>query len=285
MSNLHYMLVEQDGEASVTAFIPGQSAPLVASTEAHGKATFDKIVALLKADDPSAADLFDLSVAVARNFQSLSERVSVAHGKVFFDGDEVHGSIAKHIIRFLDIADSNWISLVEFMEKVAQNPTEHSREQLYEWLDRRDFTITPDGDLIGYKGVNADLKSVRSGPGIVNGEEVNGHLDNSPGNTVEIARSRVQHDPAVGCASGLHVGTYEYAKSWGAVVLEVVVNPRDVVSVPTDCDAQKVRVSRYTVVKEVERKYDSPLRYGDEDYWDDEDDVCPDCGEPDCDLW
>lgn len=271
MSQIHYMLVEQDGEASVTAFIPGADKPLVASTAAHGQATFDKIVAGLKADDPSVIDLFDLSITVARNFEPLSERVSVANGRVYFDGDEVHSSISKHIVRFLDIADENWVALVEFLEKVQQNPNEHSREQLYEWLDRRDFTITPEGDLVGYKGVSSDLKSQRSGPGIVNGEEVNGHLDNSPGNTVEIARSRVQHDPTIGCASGLHVGTYDYAKSWGPVVLEVVVNPRDVVSVPTDCDAQKVRVSRYFVARECERRVESPLYSGDEDYWDDED--------------
>src|ERR1019366_5793465 len=150
---------------------------------------------------------------------------------------------------------------------VASNPNEHSREQLYSWLDARDFTITSDGNLVGYKGVKSDLKSVHSGPGIVNGEAINGHLDNSPGNTVEIARSVVQHDPSNGCASGLHVGTYDYARSWGTVTLKVEVNPRDVVSVPTDCDAAKVRVCRYEVIEQVGEALTSALD-GDEDEWD-----------------
>jgi hypothetical protein len=61
-------------------------------------------------------------------------------------------------------------------------------------------------------------------------------------------RSDVQHDPARSCHTGLHVGTYEYAHSYAdAALLTVLVNPRDVVSVPTACGATKMRVCRYVV--------------------------------------
>jgi hypothetical protein len=56
-----------------------------------------------------------------------------------------------------------------------------------------------------------------------------------------------------GCSVGLHVGTYDYASNFTLNVLEVHVNPRDVVSVPTDSNWAKVRCCRYVVIKEVER--------------------------------
>jgi hypothetical protein len=269
----NFMHYSEDGDAFVTAFLPGYGKPLTASTASHPN--FAEIVQALKSDAPvdDLVDLFDIERAVARRFENLSERVTVANGRVYFDGDEVDNSLSRQIVRFIEEGVEDWQSLVNFMENVAANPNQHSREQLYEWLKRRDFTITPEGYLIGYKGVKTDLKSVNSGPGIVNGEEVNGHLDNSPGNTVEIARSLVHHDPGVGCSRGLHVGTYDYASRWGAVCLKVEVNPRDVVSVPTDCDAAKVRVCRYHVIDVIEKPLTNAVynpAFGDEDEWDDD---------------
>src|ERR1035437_174856 len=278
MTNINYTLYEDEGDAFVTAFVSGQK-PYTASTASHPN--FAEIVSALKAGDVSALGLFDISTVVEKYFDQLSERVAVKGGHVFFDGDEVDNSLTKQILRFLEAKIDDWQPLVNFMENVASNPNEHSREQLYSWLEARDFTITSDGNLVGYKGVKSDLKSVHSGPGIVNGEAINGHLDNSPGNTVEIARSVVQHDPSNGCASGLHVGTYDYARSWGTIVLKVEVNPRDVVSVPTDCNAAKVRVCRYEVIEvvntleQVGEALTSALD-GDEDQWDEGYDYDPD---------
>ena len=42
-------------------------------------------------------------------------------------------------------------------------------------------------------------------------------------------------------------------------VLEVYVNPRDVVSVPHDYSAQKIRVCRYVVGEPVDKPYDEPV--------------------------
>jgi hypothetical protein len=260
MSTHNYLVFQEDGDAFVTAFLPGHSKPFTASTGTHPN--FAEIVSALKngIDADEIAELFSVEATVSQYFDSLSERVSVANGRVYFDGDEVDNSLTQQVIRFLDAGVTDWMPLVNFMENVAMNPNAHSREQLYTWLKARLFTITPDGCVIFYKGVNRDFSSKHRGPGIVNGERVNGHLDNSPGNQVELARSNVTHDPAIGCASGLHVATFEYARSWGPIVLEVVVNPRDVVSVPTECGAQKVRVCRYTVFDVVSESDDEPLR-------------------------
>jgi hypothetical protein len=197
----------------------------------------------------------------------LSERVSVVGGTVLFDGNPQDGTIVDQIVRFLDDDREDWKPLVAFMENVAANPNDHSREQLYDWLRVNDLSITDDGLIVGYKGTGPgpEYLSGHSGYGVVidgYGEATTydyAKIPNRIGTTVEMPRDRVQHDPANACSTGLHVGTKEYANGFNAGgLLEVHVNPRDVVSVPTDAGGEKVRVSRYKVVDAVT---DYPPRY------------------------
>lgn len=224
--------------------------------------------------DPSDADLLDLldvAGALNRKFQKVSERVSVAGHSVLFDNEPVDNSLTRTILRH-SREGVNFGPLVAFMENVMLNPQPHSREQLYEWLRDRDFTITDDGCFIAYKGVEASGLSVYSGGAIVDGEQVDGKVPNEVGSVIEMPRGRVQHNPSVGCAPGLHVATFDYARSWGEKVLTVKVNPRDVVSVPTDSNAAKVRTCRYTVLEVTDVPSDRVLfDWADEDGWDEVD--------------
>lgn len=266
----------EDGRESVTVFLPEPK--IVNDDHPHYDQIVDLVEDPLEPNDADNAallrDLIDPSIVVAQRFESLSERVSVANGRVYFDGDEVDNALSQHILAVLNAGYEDYTPLVRFYENLAANPSEHSREQLYAWLRDRSFTITEDGHFLAYKGVaktaEGDLVSVNHGPAVVDGEAVNGAVPNYTGAVVSIARSQVAHDPSVGCASGLHVGTYEYAKGWarGALLL-VKVNPRDVVSVPTDCSAQKVRVARYRVIDTADVPQSAPVVYDDleDDEW------------------
>lgn len=265
MTTIPHSIIETNDEKFVTAFVGGQA--LVAHSS-HGN--FSEIVAAIKsgeaANDVDAfRDLFDVAKAVARKFAKLSERVSVEGNNILFDGTPVHSVLTEQIIRFLDEGVEDYKPLVAFYEKLEQNPSADSREQLYRWLQTHAFTITGDGDIVGYKGVNSDLGSCTRGPGIVNGEPQKGNLDNTPGNVLEIDRSTVVWDPSRGCAFGLHVGDWSYASTFGSKTVEVRVNPRDVVSVPTDCADRKMRVARYVVVQEIDRPYGAAVIYNDGD--------------------
>jgi hypothetical protein len=239
-------------------------------------------------------DLADLSQTVAKKFDAIGRRVSVSNGVVYFDGDPVHNALTNHIVRALD-QGADFQPLVKFYEKLAANPNSHSREQLYEWLDRRDFAILPDGNFVAYKGCargsDGVAVSVHRGKAVVNGEAVNGAVPNPIGAVVEFPRTEVEWDPSAGCARGLHVGDYEYASSWARGVLLVVsVDPGDVVSVPTDSNWAKVRVCRYTVTD----VYDKPAPISSAVYAEDPDDyeefeeeedveiVGTKCGDPTC---
>lgn len=240
---MKFSLFENEAGANLTVFVNGE---MYTATDQHPN--WDAIREALRNEDESVADLFDVSVAVAKQFDRLSDRVTVAYGTLYFDGEPLVNALTKQIVRFMTEKVRDYKPLVNFMEKVYTNPNEHSRDQLFEWLNRHDFTITEDGDFLAYKGVRDDLTSVRSGPAIVDGKAVDGHVPNQPGSLVEMARGQVQHNPGIGCAEGLHAGTWSYASGFGPKVVRVKINPRDVVSVPTDCNAQKIRACRYTVL-------------------------------------
>lgn len=279
-----YHLFRADNSANITVIVPGGN-PLVAD-DTHPK--WDEIVQAVVVESSDDVDrisaLFAPEAEVAARFENLSERVAVRNGRVYFDGDEVHGVITNHIMRCVESEVEDYSPLVNFLENVMQNPSEHSRENLYRWLDTNEFTITCDGMIVGYKGVRRNDEgegylSIHSGPAIVDGEEhTGGPVPQELGSVVEMSRSTVTHDPGVGCSYGLHVGTHSYASSFGKVCLEVEVNPRDVVSVPTDCADRKMRVCRYYVVNEVEEAYADPIKASPTTVPDDED-------EPEYDDW
>lgn len=214
-------------------------------------------------DADTVRALVDPRASVESYITRVSDRVSFRGSELLFDGDPVNTSLASTIIRLATEDESgDPAKLIKFLENLMNNPSEHSREQLYDWIAPRDITITQDGHFLAYKGLREDFTSINAGPGIVNNVEYTGntHLDNTPGNVVEFSRSKVVANSSIGCAVGLHAGTHEYASGFaeGKLVL-VKINPRDVVSVPTDCDAQKLRVCRYEVLEEVQEKVDRVL--------------------------
>lgn len=268
------MMTAQIGDTKVvTVVVDG-----IPYSAADSHPNYKEIVRLALEDDESVKDLFDVSVAVAKKFDQLSERVSVHDGRVYLDNEEVPSALNAQIVEFYQ-EGLDFTPLVNFYEKLAQNPNKESIEQLYAWLDAHKFTITPEGDILGYKGVQKNndgtYESVNHGRAIVNGQEYNGAIPNTIGDVVTMPRGDVQFDPDVGCSTGLHVGTWNYASGWSrGAVLEVAVNPRDVVSVPTDCGAQKLRTCRYVVTGVTESDFGTPLKsasnWGDDIYDDDE---------------
>lgn len=255
MSDFKYNLATRDGEPESLLIFSGKTS-LTATPENPG---FRDAVLMVTAPGTTFEQLtakLSLAVAVDTEFKRLSERVTVRGGNVYFDGDKVHGALSKAIVDFFVSGAGDYMALVNFMEKVNTNPEPHSREQLYEWLNRFHFGIAPDGDIIAYKGLNrkyhdadkAAWESSSSGSAIVNGKPYEGCIPAFPGAIIEMPRSEVNHDPTTGCSTGLHVGNWDYAKSFAQVTVRVKVNPRDVCSVPTDSGWQKVRCCRYQIL-------------------------------------
>lgn len=248
-SSIQLVLIGNGEDASVVVIVPGEDKPLVALGD---HPNFNAIVQAARDQDYGVVDLFDIAETVAQNFERLSRRITTANGTLYLDGEPMSGVIVDHILRAMEAGLTEWQPLANFIENVAANPNPGSVTQLYDWLKRENFTIDADGMIVGYKGVNAlpdgTYQSISAGKATVDGKTYTGNIPNPIGSVIEMPRGEVQYDPANGCSTGLHVGNYEYASGFArGAVLEVRVNPADVVSVPLDCAAQKMRTCRYTV--------------------------------------
>lgn len=249
---------DQTGTTSVTAFFPETGeAPLVANP---GHSNFQRILDYFAAsgsnpDADEVRDLFDVGRAVTAAFARLGERVTIRGHNLLFDGDPLNTALADAIITYYEEGNDNLTPLIKFLENLMTNPNPNSRESLYGWLANKSFHIDDDGCFLTYKSVRSVLdqpgvfNSISSGTADVNGETITGVIPQRVGDVVEMPRSDVNDNTAVACSTGLHVGTWNYASGFsGDVMLLVKVNPRDVVSVPSDSGEQKVRVCRYVVV-------------------------------------
>lgn len=274
MTTIPYSLVAQTDEPILTLLLDGEPHTV---TSAH--AGFKAIRAHLTGSDihdPAVVRrLLDMRQHVAEQMQRLSERVTFHDDSLYFDGDRLDKPMTRQIVRLIresngvipsgrdtvldggDLAADAILPMVRFLENLALNPSRVARATLFEWLARRRFTITSDGMILGYKGVQADdlNRSVMCGREDVtvtlgNSREVHvGNIPNPVGALVEIPRGLVNPHRHVGCGVGLHVGTYDYASGWGSRLLHVLLNPRDVVVCPDDSSIQKMRVARYTVLE------------------------------------
>ena len=182
------------------------------------------------------------------------------NGDITIDGVPVTGPIQDKLIAMLN-EGFDIDNFIKFVRKIRLNPSRRAQEELYKFLEYKALPITEDGNFIAYKGVLHNYWSVRGGEAKLLKGRVNsaGQIYNAVGEEIEVERSYVDDDARVACSQGLHVGSYDYATSWGERTVVVEVNPKDVVSIPFDCNCQKARVCHYTVVSDAEREIVSPV--------------------------
>lgn len=220
-------------------------------------------------------------VSHAKRIEKMSEgEFVVEEGKIFIRDWEVPTVLGNKIVKFSE-EGLPFKPLVKFAEKLRLNPSFRAVSELFQFLEKNDHPITENGNFIAYKRVKADFKDIYSGT-----------FDNSPGNILEMPRNQVDEDPNITCSNGYHVASWHYAHTQFAsydsktdIMLEVEVNPMDVVAVPVDYDNSKIRVSRYKVlgVIDSENSNDVHIRYTSAN----ETDPCPSsfassCDEDDC---
>ena len=225
----------------VTVFSNGQSYTL-SSTHGNFNAVIDAI--RNNESEETIVDLLNPRVALTKY---LGEKFEVGENTVKFNGEEVHGTLVQRIIE-CHRDDLPVEPLLRFFENLEANPSFSARTELYDFLAHRNMPITPDGCFLAYKSVRPDFTDHHTGK-----------FSNRVGTVLEMERRKVDDDRNNGCSYGFHAGSLEYATTFGGndrKVLVVKINPADVVSVPTDCDCQKLRTARYEVVD----LYSGPLR-------------------------
>jgi hypothetical protein len=249
---------------SVVAYAHGRDVPLLVADNKHPH--FEAILSRLVAGDTSVFELFDVGTGIIKKFGQVTERVSFNGSEILFDGEPIHSTLTAQLQRALDAGLDDYKPLALFWEKLESNPNAHSRQQAYDFLAAHDFKITPEGDVIGYKGYYRNDKGASTAYRSSHASQVAGKasawinglplpervvVNQSLGDVVTLPRNEVVHDPSQYCNRGLHVGTFDYASSYGNVTVEVHFNPRDLVSVPNDARGEKIRVCRYKNIVEV----------------------------------
>lgn len=125
----------------------------------------------------------------------------------------------------------------KFWERLQRNPSKRSVDQLWTFLQHQGIPLTEDGCFLAYKGIKHDMH-----------DQHTGRLDNSPGKVLRMPRNKISDDPREACHEGLHVGALAYAQSFSDRVVICKIDPEDVVCVPYDESAKKMRVCKYEVI-------------------------------------
>jgi len=162
--------------------------------------------------------------------------IYVHKGKLYRFGEAVSDQLARTILNLMD-KGLPYEYLLNFWDRLKENPEPSSVVQLYSFLLANDIPITPDGYIMAYKSVRKKEDGIMY-------DHHTGTVQYFLHKTVSMPRDKVVCSPDQACGPGLHVGSYEYAKSFGgseSIILEVLVDPKNVVSVPKDCHQQKCR--------------------------------------------
>ncbi len=191
---------------------------------------FDTVVKSLKNGDmATAVQLCNIASAVDK----ISDGVIKAKDGVFQHNDiDIHESASDWILRNMHKGKSAIQPIVNFLGRVKANEHKESVEGLWRFIRECGLIITSEGKFICYKYTRDDMKDVHSGT-----------LDYSLGNTVEMNREDVEFNPNNGCGKGIH-GASEQFVNGHSTIIELMIDPVDVVSVPYDCSSQKLRCCR-----------------------------------------
>ena len=222
--------------------------------------------ALPTATNDELAELVDIEKAVSNFSDGL---VEVKNGKVYYQNEEVHGSISKRILEFMS-KGLPFQPLVNFLNNLMENPSMQSQKELYDFLEHELLPITEDGCFLAYKAVRSDYM-----------DKYAGKFDNHVGKICEMQRAKVDDNRSVGCSQGLHAGALNYVAGYGNAdagdrIVIVKIHPKDVVSVPSDCNHEKLRTCKYEVVGEYQGELLKPLYksdFNEDEYYDEEEDL------------
>ena len=199
-------------------------------------------------------------------------------GFLYYENERVANQPTERIINMIK---NSWDykPMLAYLDRLYQNVSNRAVHESYTWCSNKGLPITDDGMLIGYKGVSlysGEDRFDKLGRPLAEGDHVDKYTGtsfrNNIGDECSMNRRGVSDNCNDGCASGLHVGTYEYAENWAGtngVVVLVKFDPADIVSVPTDCQYSKMRVSKYTVVSVAREQLEEEVYTEEDEYEED----------------
>ncbi len=193
---------------------------------------------------PTLVNIVDQVQKAIDDASITPDTIKIINGEVLFNNRVLHNSLTSRIVAMAK-EGFNIGHMVRFLENLMLNPSYKAVNELYNFLESGSIPITENGTFLAYKKIKNDWTDIHTGT-----------IDNSIGATPKMPRNMVNEDSNQTCSSGLHVCSYDYLPNFGSSgnnrVIICEINPRDVVSIPTDYQNTKMRCCAYTVIGEVE---------------------------------
>tara|TARA_R100000306_G_C4377951_1_gene142830 strand:+ start:3036 stop:3920 length:885 start_codon:yes stop_codon:yes gene_type:complete len=226
--------------------------------------SYHKLLAYLKNKN---VEYFEAEFNVAQNIANYCDGyIQIEKGQFLWNDVEMPELFADRILQMKN-EGVGFEPMLNFLDNMAQNPSDKSILELFDFMQNKNLPITADGHFLAYKAVSSSNKDLYTGT-----------IDNNIGDTPEVPRESVDANRSQHCGNGLHVGAIDYVTSYGGIDLDnpdpntddesggnkimiCKVNPRDVVSVPNDVRFQKLRCCRYEVVAKFDTVFDKSVYF------------------------
>ena len=129
--------------------------------------------------------------------------------------------------------------VIPFLKKVAENFYINATHELYDYCRNMDFSITPNGNILAFKAVNRNMKAKY--------DNKTEYKLNEYTSTDVFDTNRDEY-----CSQGLHFCARNYLGGFADtndIILILEIDPRDIVSIPSDNHFTKGRCKKCKVVK------------------------------------
>lgn len=258
---MQHRITFRDGRPTAVTLLTDEGVQILG----EGHPRFEGIVtALVRDGDEAETEVRDLADVFGALVRATNDgRVVAINGRLYLDGERVPSDMEDVVATSGSGTGDDLTALAAFVTRIA-DCDDDVRENLPAWLKQAGLRVDEDGNIWGYKAVRKvgeGFESFHAGPrngngdGVrVDGVPVTGHVPQAVGSKVTMPRDAVDADRGVGCGTGLHVGSLDYAEDFGgggggdSAMLLVRVRPEDVVSVPSHARFRKMRVCAYEVM-------------------------------------
>lgn len=255
--------------------------------------------ALQAGDFAGIESLYNVSETVK---QATNGEIDFSSNDIKVSGESTKYAIAERILNGLQ-AGENMNKFKLFMANCHLNPSKLAIEELYQFLENCDLPITDDGCFLAFKKIRYDffdlysrtvphytpdhLTKIAAGPELLDGyygargEVSLSYVDEAGIRHLQIAmpRDNVDSNRDCTCSSGLHFCSKTYLPHFGpdhtgedarVKIVIVKINPKDVVSIPSDYNLAKGRASSYVIMEVLQEDPETVFSVPGTEYYDDD---------------
>lgn len=185
------------------------------------------------------ASLIDGRQVVAAKIAEVEQtELSIDGSDIKFRGVAVDATLQTHILKMIQYG-LPLSPINSFLVNLYNNPSKKAVDEAMRWITSNGITISPDGFLYVYKRVNNNFTSMYDNTTM-----------NAVGTFVEMPRNAVDDRSENTCSAGLHFCSHAYLPEYNSgqgKILQLKLNPADIVSIPTDYNSAKGRACKYFV--------------------------------------